>query len=435
METNELKNLIVLLQGRVKIDSTEMEHFVSEMFSIIRQGLERDRTVKVKGLGVFKLVDVDARESISVNSGERVLIEGHGKITFVPDATMKELVNKPFSQFETVVLNDGVNFKDLETTEVTDIEEKDISSSETNVNSKKTTSPSYVDDSLSTVQQDKNCITEEKNNIDTNTFSADSKVNIVVENTDNSDGNNIKRLSDNTTLQSTCSEKPVKTDNSDEVSNIDSNTNDSTLIDNKCKDLEEGQNITTGLTKKNRYFKRVGYSLSSVGLLCLSIYGGYLWGYHDACKNSIPLGTNSKYNKEKAKSISTDTLIIDSVSLSQETKSRETKILSKDKTNSSDSIPLAKKTTNEVRNSDIKLFNSNVYDSDIRVKTGAYRIIGLNKEIIAKTGETLKSISDRTLGPGMECYIEVFNDLPQNCSIKSGQKIKIPELVLKKKVK
>ena len=429
METNELKNLIDLLQGRVKIDSTEMEHFVSEMFSIIRQGLEHDRTVKVKGLGVFKLVDVDARESISVNSGERVLIEGHGKITFVPDATMKELVNKPFSQFETVVLNDGVDFKDLET----DIEEKDISSSETNINSKKTTSPSFVDDSLSTVQQDKKCITEEKNNIDTNTFSADSKVNIVVENTDNPDGK--EGLSDNTISQSTCSEKPVKTDNSDEVSNIDSNTNDSTLIDDKLKDLEEGQNITTGLTKKNRYFKRVGYSLSSIGLLCLSIYGGYLWGYHDACKNSIPLGTNSKYNKEKANSISTDTLIIDSVSLSQETKSQETKILSEDKTNSSDSIHLAKKTTNEVKNSGIKSFNSNVYDSDIRVKTGAYRIIGLNKEIITKTGETLKSISDRTLGLGMECYIEVFNNLPPNCSIKSGQKIKIPELVLKKKVK
>ena len=87
-------------------------NFTNKIFDLIRDALERDKSVKVKGLGTFKIIDVDSRESVNVNTGERVLIEGHNKITFTPDVLMKELVNKPFSQFETIVLNDGVDFKD-----------------------------------------------------------------------------------------------------------------------------------------------------------------------------------------------------------------------------------------------------------------------------------------------------------------------------------
>ena len=87
-------------------------NFTNKVFDLIREALERDKSVKVKGLGTFKIIDVDSRESVNVNTGERVLIEGHNKITVTPDVLMKELVNKPFSQFETIVLNDGVDFKD-----------------------------------------------------------------------------------------------------------------------------------------------------------------------------------------------------------------------------------------------------------------------------------------------------------------------------------
>ena len=103
----ELANVLV---ERRKMNRRDASLFVSAMFDIVQQRLETDKLVKVKGLGTFKIIDVEDRESVNVNTGERVLIEGHGKITFVPDALLKELVNKPFAQFETVVLNDGVDF-------------------------------------------------------------------------------------------------------------------------------------------------------------------------------------------------------------------------------------------------------------------------------------------------------------------------------------
>ena len=118
----ELANVLV---ERRKMNRRDASLFVSAMFDIVQQRLETDKLVKVKGLGTFKIIDVEDRESVNVNTGERVLIEGHGKITFVPDALLKELVNKPFAQFETVVLNDGVDFDDVDTT-TTDAPEPEV---------------------------------------------------------------------------------------------------------------------------------------------------------------------------------------------------------------------------------------------------------------------------------------------------------------------
>ena len=105
----DLSSVLVEKRGLSKKDAS---NFITEMFDIVQQELEKDKIVKIKGLGTFKIIDVDDRESVNVNTGERVLIESHGKITFTPDSLMKELVNKPFSQFETVVLNDGVEFEE-----------------------------------------------------------------------------------------------------------------------------------------------------------------------------------------------------------------------------------------------------------------------------------------------------------------------------------
>ncbi|MBR7031402.1 MAG: HU family DNA-binding protein, partial [Prevotella sp.] len=105
-----INELAVVLIERKNLKKKSASTFVNELFYLIQKGLEQDKSVKVKGLGTFKIIDVDDRESVNVNNGERVLIEGHSKITFTPDALMKELVNKPFSQFETVVLNEGVDF-------------------------------------------------------------------------------------------------------------------------------------------------------------------------------------------------------------------------------------------------------------------------------------------------------------------------------------
>ena len=92
--------------GKYGLEQRDAEDFVSAFFDLINEGLHREKAVKVKGLGTFKVIDVRERESVNVNTGERVVIESHGKITFTPDSVMRDLVNKPFAQFETVVLND-----------------------------------------------------------------------------------------------------------------------------------------------------------------------------------------------------------------------------------------------------------------------------------------------------------------------------------------
>ena len=119
-----------------KITVKEAEKFVSSMFDVMNEGLKTDKLVKVKGLGTFKVQAVKPRESVNVNTGERVLIEGHDKVSFTPDTTMKELVNKPFALFETVVLNDGVDFADLESKP--DDEEKKEKAGETAVSDSET---------------------------------------------------------------------------------------------------------------------------------------------------------------------------------------------------------------------------------------------------------------------------------------------------------
>ena len=108
-----IQDIAKVLVEKSGLTQKEANKFATEMFSIIQQRLEEDELVKIKGFGTFKIINVEARESVSVRTGERVMIDSHAKVTFTPDTVMKELVNKPFSQFETVVLNDGVEFDDV----------------------------------------------------------------------------------------------------------------------------------------------------------------------------------------------------------------------------------------------------------------------------------------------------------------------------------
>ena len=96
------------------LDKEAAERFVQQMFAVLREGIEREKNVKVKSLGTFKITSVNARESVDVNTGERIVIEGRNKITFTPDVVLRDRVNSPFAQFETVVLNEGVDFSQNE---------------------------------------------------------------------------------------------------------------------------------------------------------------------------------------------------------------------------------------------------------------------------------------------------------------------------------
>ena len=118
MAKNKIMNITSALSTKYKMPLKEAEAFVAMVFDVVNEGLQKDKLVKVKGLGTFKVAAVKDRESVNVNTGERVLIEGHDKITFTPDAVLRDFVNKPFAQFETVVVKDGVDFSDLDSQKV-----------------------------------------------------------------------------------------------------------------------------------------------------------------------------------------------------------------------------------------------------------------------------------------------------------------------------
>ena len=147
-EKINIQELIQLLSDRLGVGAQDAESFIKEFFLLIESGLERDKYVKVKGLGTFKLIDVDNRESVDVNTGERIEIQGHTKISFTPENTLKELVNRPFSHFEAVVLNDHVNFEDA-SEEGT---EEERSSEETAVIEQTTMQPDVLPDTEQTMQ-------------------------------------------------------------------------------------------------------------------------------------------------------------------------------------------------------------------------------------------------------------------------------------------
>lgn len=147
-EKINIQELIQLLSDRLGVGAQDAESFIKEFFLLIESGLERDKYVKVKGLGTFKLIDVDNRESVDVNTGERIEIQGHTKISFTPENTLKELVNRPFSHFEAVVLNDHVNFEDA-SEEGT---EEERSSEETAVIEQTTMQPDVQPDTEQTMQ-------------------------------------------------------------------------------------------------------------------------------------------------------------------------------------------------------------------------------------------------------------------------------------------
>ncbi|MDR3119046.1 MAG: HU family DNA-binding protein [Mediterranea sp.] len=108
------QDLIDLLVNHQGLEKKEAENFIKGFFSLIEEGLGKDRSVKIKGLGTFKLVGVESRESINVNTGERIEIQSHTKISFTPDTALRDIINKPFAHFETVILNDDIDFNDTE---------------------------------------------------------------------------------------------------------------------------------------------------------------------------------------------------------------------------------------------------------------------------------------------------------------------------------
>lgn len=395
-----LQDLASVLVERWHLGKKEASMFVNEMFFVIQKSLDEDKIVKVKGLGTFKIIDVDDRESVDVNTGDRVLIEGHGKITFTPDALMKELVNKPFSQFETVVLNEGVDFNDAsanqpeETTgdvldEIEDssaplVEFVDESHDEKSVE-QESTKPEPV--AVADIPKEEETATDDISEENTESDASQETPQEVSE--ESSEG--IKE-SEGTGE----SEETEKTEETEETVMID--------------DSEEGPGF-------KKYLKWIGLVLLALAVFLI----GYLAGRG-------PKTTSQEPKTEIVKNDTVKNLPNDSNTVEMETEVEEESL--EDEAAADDDEEIIEE-EEEVKEEERPLDKWEAMDA--RVKTGAYRIVGTDTVVKAKAGDNLTRISNRLLGPGMECYLEVYNGLSAGAVLSAGQEIKIPKVELKKK--
>ena len=381
MSKLNIYDLCSVLTSKNGLDDKESHRFIKAMFDVIQEGLDEDKIVKVKGLGTFKIIEVDDRESINVNTGERVLIEGHSKLTFTPDSVMKEIVNKPFSQFETVILNEGVDFPEPVVEE-----------------------PAVEDIIADEPAEDKEIIVEPQ--IDNNVAEQSVEEEPVAE----------KTVAEEPVAEKNVAEEPVAgdsvvefTDDNDNVQSGEENSVEESVFE----------------TSNNNSILR--WILSGVAVLLLILgaaYGGYLYGRYELSEEiaykqmKADLKTAEITTKKAQVAIKKD-------SVAQEVDATKIGAMSID--NEDESV-------NDEAKTEATKTSSDKYEAmDIRVRTGAYRIIGEDRTVKAKAGQTVEDIATKLLGPGMSCYVEVYNGLDGKATLKEGQTIKIPKLELKKR--
>lgn len=388
----DLSSVLVEKRGLSKKDAS---NFISEMFDIVQQELEKEKIVKIKGLGTFKIIDVDDRESVNVNTGERVLIEGHGKITFTPDSLMKELVNKPFSQFETVVLNDGVEFEDPK--------EEVVEPQDTNGDP---SSMALVDFGLGNVKAD---------------LSSFPVIGDDVKKEETKDTPSGEAPAEETPADDKIAEEPAKQEPVVEEPATEKPASDEIRDEDVVYDDEEE---TSG--SKSWLWMLIG---CVVGLAC-----GYLLGNYFPFIDSEPSQPQEKVapakpivKKPVAPAVKDSTATVE-----QPTAESEKPTAEPEKTAAEPEKPAQKTEAASSSAGATAELSAKYAAKDRRVQLGAYHIVGTAKVVKAKEGETLGKISRRYLGPDMECYLEVYNDLKANDVLKAGQEVKIPKLVWKK---
>ena len=426
-----IKDLARFLVEKHGIKLADAELFISLMTEIINEGVHRERQVKIKGLGTFKLTSVSSRESIDVNTGERIVIEGRDKLSFAPDNAMKELVNQPFSQFETVVVNDGVELEDeykeqVEETAPADekkeiVEEKAVE--EIELPREEPVEPIVVVSEMSaetmSVKEDKQEDKVQETMLETNVSEVE-KIELAQETIETASDNVAKN--DEETLESS----PEKEDEP-MVEETDSRVNDN----------EDTENIST----VNTPHKSSSMKPLVVGFVALFVVliGTICFMFMKLCQQNEQI-----YNfrmevqtlqlelfKKQFSTMKGCSKVMKPVAVAEKSAPAEKK-----------SVPVAEKPTpvTEKSTSDVERPTSvaeksvsskeeDAYEalnkSDARVRTGAYRIVGVKQVVKVKHGQTLSSISRLYLGPGMECYIEVMN---KNKELKEGDRVKIPEL-------
>ena len=396
MSKLNIYDLCSVLTSKNGLDDKESHRFIKAIFDVIQEGLDEDKIVKVKGLGTFKIIEVDDRESINVNTGERVLIEGHSKLTFTPDSVMKEIVNKPFSQFETVILNEGVDFPEPAVEE-----------------------PAVEDIIADEPAEDKEIIVEPQ--IDNNVAEQSVEEEPVADEPVAEEPVAEEPVAEEPVAEETVAEEPVAEEPVAEDSVVEFTDDNDNVQSGEENSVEESVFETSNNNSILRWI------LSGVAVLLLILgaaYGGYLYGRYELSEEiaykqmKADLKTAEITTKKAQVAIKKD-------SVAQEVDATKIGAMSIDNKDES--------ANDEAKTETAKTSSDKYEDMDIRVRTGAYRIIGEDRTVKAKAGQTVEDIATKLLGPGMSCYVEVYNGLDGKATLKEGQTIKIPKLELKKR--
>ena len=398
-----IQEIAAVLTEKNGFEKSEANKFVSAMFALIQERLETDQLAKIKGLGTFKIIDVEARESISVRTGERVTISGHSKVSFTPDAMMKELVNKPFSQFETVVLNDGVEFDDIKDEGPEEEESVEDAPLET----------TPVQPLIEIVEEESIPQETEASSLEL----AEKPMPEVVEEA---------MVQDAETPAPMEAEKPKLQEQAD--------VHPHKVEDSIARQVDEPVPVTSSHLMGHWIL----YAVLSLLLMAVSGLAGYYYGSYKTLISASKPDTVVVHDTVTA--VPVDTVLAQQAPTEQPDIKPEPQKPAAEVPKVEPVLAPAKALQTVAQQVPAKAEKKDAkpaedYDKyaekDSRVRLGAYRIVGLSHEVKVQKGQTFYSICRANLGPDMECYVEVYNDLSQNPKLKEGQVIKIPKLQLK----
>lgn len=407
MAMSNMKDIARCLVDKHGLKVADAEHFIALMIDVINEGVQRERQVKIKGLGTFKLTSVSSRESVDVNTGERIVIEGRDKISFTPDNAMKELVNRPFSQFETVVVNEGVELEDEfeeQLEESTPVEEKTESVEEKTVEKVDNRHEERVEAVAVVSELPAETVSLEADIQENNVRDAVSEpVVSEVEKVEFVQGT-VETATDNVVGDKV--ETP-ETSSEKEVEPVIGRTD---MQEDTVQDAEDVATVNT--PHKSPYMKLL---VSSLVALFVVLVGTICYLFMELYQRN-----------DRIESLMTEvgTLQIELLKKDYSTLRGPSKVM-KPVAVAEKPVPVAEKPVLSKEENPYDELNN----SDARVRTGAYRIVGVKQVVKVQAGQTLASISRQHLGPGMECYLEVMN---KEKVLKKGDRVKIPELELKR---
>ena len=494
MSKFSLNTLGKLLADKSGLSQVEAELFIRKMFDVCNQGLDADKQVKIKWLGTFKVQATKDRESINVNTGERFTIEGRDKLTFTPDNILKEIVNKPFAQFETVVVNDGVDFDEIdekfgeEQTEDAPAQVIDF------LDEEKTATPNPE---VVVIGSEKEKEKEDEDELAKQIAIEQAKLEKLKQAQLEQERIQKEKLEKEKQEQERLEQERLEQERLEqerleqerlEQERLEQERLEQERLEQERLEQERLEQEKLELAQQQQALKAVvepavpasdeseeeeeeeessnshhivipRYLVVAVCLIVVALIGGMGWfafnyGQMTAQRDHLAMQLN-QYHQTPAKKVPAKPA---AAPLSQEQKLRQKAMEDSIRmAKTAEAVKLAEKSDEESANTEkakqaeakakaeakekakdkdeekaASKIASSQYDKDARVRTGAYRIIGVAQTVTVGAGQTLEQISTRYLGSGMECYVEALNG---TSTVKAGQKIKIPKLELKKKKK